>query len=430
MTQHFRVALVLSATGFVLALLLACAGGITPTTAESPSWACPSPMPRPYGTEGPVKEVIRTPLPTAFPVGPEFYNEVPVYYELWEQEYGSLAAGPPYPSPTPYAIVGTNYAFDQRVRVPPLYAQVSAHADRLLDNGRQLYYIDITWTNPTSGIIAIDYLRQISLRSITASNGQVRSGDGWRLSSESLAMAGVEAPVSSISPGEIRVQVPVIGPAGTPQVVEFVVERSQAAPLTSDATSVAGNADLHDTSVQRAAVQWSNGTLNIGPPCQDAGAMTPWQTDEGIPWGHASPPVAAPPGAARVVQLALNQVGKRYIWGAEGPETFDCSGLMQWSYNQLSIRIPRTADEQRLGLRAISAGELQPGDLVFFAPPGGTRMTHVAMFIGDQDGDGTNDIVHAMSPSMGVRVTPNIFGSAYYSGRTCKLCIAGFATAR
>ena len=422
MTKHRRVALISVATGFALMLLLACAGGsITPTTAESPNWACPSPTPRPYGTAGPIKEIARTPIPTVFPEGPELYNEEAIYYEAWEQEYSSLASGPVYPTPTPYAVVGTNYAFGQRVRVSPLYVLISAHADRLLDAGQQLYYIDITWNNPTSGMIPIDYVRQLNLRSITVANGQVRSGDGWRLSTDALALAGLEAPVSQISPGETRLQVPVIAPAGTPQVVELVVER----------TSVeTGNADLRNTSAQHITVQWSNAALMIGPPCQEAGAMTLWQTSSGITWGHESGAVAAPPGADRVVQLALNQVGKRYIWGAEGPETFDCSGLMQWSYSQLSIRIPRTANEQRLGLRAISARELQPGDLVFFAPPGGTRMTHVAMFIGDYDGDGTGDIVHAANPDLGVRVTPHIFNSRYYSGGTCELCIAGFATAR
>lgn len=423
----------MSATTFVLALLLACAGGgggVTPTTAESPSWACPSPTPRSYGEAGPVKEVIRTPLPTAVPTGPESYDEVPVYYEPWEQEYGSLASGPPFPTPTPYAILGTNYAFGQRVRVPPLYAQISARADRLLDAGQQLYYIDITWNNPTTGIIAIDYLQQITLRSVTAANGQVRSGDGWRISAESLTSAGMPPPVGSLPPGETQVQVPIIAPVGTPQVVEFVVERGQVATPVPNATSVAANDDLRDGSAQRLTIQWSNAALAVGPPCTDAGAMTPFQTEAGVAWGQESLPVVAPPGTARVVQLALNQVGKRYVWGATGPESFDCSGLMRWAYSQLSITIPRTADNQRTGLRAVSAGELQPGDLIFFAPPGTRRATHVAMFIGDQDGDGTNDVVHALSPKLGIRVTPNIFGSAFYSGTACKLCMVGFGTAR
>ncbi|MBC8159824.1 MAG: C40 family peptidase, partial [Roseiflexaceae bacterium] len=71
--------------------------------------------------------------------------------------------------------------------------------------------------------------------------------------------------------------------------------------------------------------------------------MTPWQNVPGVSWGHEALPVAAPPGAARVVQLALSQIGKPYVWGDEGPSTFDCSGLMQWSYGQIGRTIPRTA---------------------------------------------------------------------------------------
>ena len=158
--------------------------------------------------------------------------------------------------------------------------------------------------------------------------------------------------------------------------------------------------------------------------------MTEWAGGPGAAWGHADLPVAAPPGAARVVQLALNQVGKRYVWGAEGPEVFDCSGLVQWAYAQAGIALLRTAQQQHDSLRPIAAAALQPGDLVFFAKPNRPHITHVAMVIGDADGDGTLDVVHAMSPALGIRVTRNLFGSAYYAGAGCELCIAGFGTVR
>ncbi|MBC8163460.1 MAG: C40 family peptidase, partial [Roseiflexaceae bacterium] len=125
-----------------------------------------------------------------------------------------------------------------------------------------------------------------------------------------------------------------------------------------------------------------------------------------------------------------SQIGKPYVWGDEGPSTFDCSGLMQWSYGQIGRTIPRTAQTQRDGLPAALASALQPGDLVFFSPRGRTAITHVAMYIGDQDGDGSGDVVHAISPKYGVQMTKNIFATAYYSGARCQLCIAGFATIR
>ena len=429
--QH-RKTLILFTAVFVISLLLACAsgGGITQTTPESPSWACPSPTPKPYGEAGPVKDVVQNRLPTTVPEGPQAYEETSVYYEPWEQEYGATVSSPPYPTPTPYAIVGTQYALGQRVRVPPLYALVSARADRVLDANRQLYYIDITWNNPTPGVIVVDYVRQLRLRSITTPGGQVRSGDGWTVSADALTAANMTTLSSTILPDETTVQVPVIAPQGTPLVVEFVVERNQAQPTPTPEGTQADDSGLRDDSLQRLVVQWSNATLDVGPPCNDPGAMTPWQAEQGVSWGHDAAPVAAPPGSSRVVQLALNQIGKRYVWGTQGPEAFDCSGLMQWSYNQISKYIPRTANDQRNGLRPISAHDVQPGDLVFFAPPGSSRITHVAMFIGDQDGDGTGDVVHALSPKLGIRVTPNIFGSSYYSGSGCRLCVAGFGTVR
>src|SRR5690242_5469464 len=86
----------------LLSLLLSCgvAGGLT--TGSPPRWACPSPLPKPWGPDGPIKAQIA--LPTAIPAGPQEYENV--YYEQWEQEYPNQ--GPPFPSPTPYTVVGTS----------------------------------------------------------------------------------------------------------------------------------------------------------------------------------------------------------------------------------------------------------------------------------------------------------------------------------
>ncbi|HWQ10181.1 MAG TPA: NlpC/P60 family protein, partial [Holophaga sp.] len=113
-----------------------------------------------------------------------------------------------------------------------------------------------------------------------------------------------------------------------------------------------------------------------------------------------------------------------YIWGAKGPETFDCSGLVSWAYSQIGIRIPLGTAGQWPGLTPVDQGALQPGDLVYFAIDGG-RVDHVGMLVGDLDGDGQWDMVHAANPDLGVRVDYGIFASAYYRPR-----IVGFRTAR
>jgi cell wall-associated NlpC family hydrolase len=144
-----------------------------------------------------------------------------------------------------------------------------------------------------------------------------------------------------------------------------------------------------------------------------------------VAWGIEEPlAVAAPPGAARVVQIALNQVGKPYIWGAKGPAAFDCSGLMTWAYGQIGIRIPHGTAGQWPGLPAVDRSAIQPGDLIYFAIGGG-RVDHVGMLVGDLNGDGRWDMVHAASPALGVRVDYGVFESAYYQPK-----IVGLRTAR
>ncbi|WP_344957631.1 C40 family peptidase [Actinomadura miaoliensis] len=76
----------------------------------------------------------------------------------------------------------------------------------------------------------------------------------------------------------------------------------------------------------------------------------------------------APAGdvAAKVIAYARAQLGKPYIWGAEGPDAFDCSGLTMMAYRAAGISIPRTTfDQWRHGTR-IPKGQQRPGDLVFF----------------------------------------------------------------
>jgi cell wall-associated NlpC family hydrolase len=106
-------------------------------------------------------------------------------------------------------------------------------------------------------------------------------------------------------------------------------------------------------------------------------------------WGVAVPlRVPAPPGADRLVQIALNQVGKPYVWGAKGPEAFDCSGLASWSYAQIGIRIPQGTAGQWPHMRAVTRAHLQPGDLIFFDIAGSGRIDHVELLAGDLDHDG------------------------------------------
>lgn len=80
-----------------------------------------------------------------------------------------------------------------------------------------------------------------------------------------------------------------------------------------------------------------------------------------------------------VLQAARDQLGKPYVWGASGPDTFDCSGLTMYAYAQAGISLPHYTGAQWNAGRHVSRGELQPGDLVFF----GSDLHHVGMYVGN-----------------------------------------------
>jgi peptidoglycan DL-endopeptidase CwlO len=95
----------------------------------------------------------------------------------------------------------------------------------------------------------------------------------------------------------------------------------------------------------------------------------------------------ASPAARRAVAVALAQLGAPYVWGAEGPATFDCSGLTSFAYAAAGVTIPRVSRGQfaaYAGLRPVDSLHLVPGDLVFFADNPGNPSTihHVGMYIG------------------------------------------------
>ncbi|HST99267.1 MAG TPA: C40 family peptidase [Geodermatophilus sp.] len=108
----------------------------------------------------------------------------------------------------------------------------------------------------------------------------------------------------------------------------------------------------------------------------------------------AAPAAAASSAAQTAVNTALAQVGDRYVYGATGPNSFDCSGLTSFSYKAAGISLPRTSKAQSTFGTPVSKGNLQPGDLVFFYSP----VSHVAMYIGN------GQIVHALNSSKPVQV--------------------------
>ncbi|MEV1066766.1 NlpC/P60 family protein [Streptomyces sp. NPDC050263] len=100
--------------------------------------------------------------------------------------------------------------------------------------------------------------------------------------------------------------------------------------------------------------------------------------------------------AAAAVSYAYSKLGSPYVWGATGPNAFDCSGLVLASYRSAGVSLPRTTYAQIGAGQRVSRSELLPGDLVFFY----SGITHVGLYIGD------GRMIHAPNPSAPVRVAP------------------------
>lgn len=108
------------------------------------------------------------------------------------------------------------------------------------------------------------------------------------------------------------------------------------------------------------------------------------------------PDVDASGRAAVAVKFALAQVGKSYVYGAVGPDSYDCSGLTMRAWGAAGVGLPHSSRAQQGSGTRVAESELQPGDLVFYYSP----VSHVAMYIGN------GMIVEARNPRADVVVSP------------------------
>jgi hypothetical protein len=100
--------------------------------------------------------------------------------------------------------------------------------------------------------------------------------------------------------------------------------------------------------------------------------------------GHGGGSVIGTGQLSTALTAAVSRLGKPYVWGGTGPNGFDCSGLVGWSFAAAGISLPRTAAEQALAGPAIPVSQLQPGDLLFWAydPSDPGFIDHVAIYLG------------------------------------------------
>ncbi len=144
-------------------------------------------------------------------------------------------------------------------------------------------------------------------------------------------------------------------------------ERERAAAAAKARAAATARARAIAAAKARAA---KAGTLRTGPPAHKGGRAA----------GRGGSVIAA-----RATAFALAQVGKPYQWAATGPGSFDCSGLTQAAYRSAGLAIPRVAAAQWSSGQHVDLGDLQRGDLVFFAydHQNPTTIHHVGMYLGD-----------------------------------------------
>ncbi|WP_406492269.1 NlpC/P60 family protein [Streptomyces sp. NBC_01604] len=175
---------------------------------------------------------------------------------------------------------------------------------------------------------------------------------------------------------------------------ELAQERSEAAGKLSELEKSRKAVATHKRTVEKKLAK-ARALLNALPSDErDAydRASRSGRTD--MPdFGSAAPPSAR---AAAAIAAARSALGKPYVWGANGPSGFDCSGLMQWSYAQAGVSLPRTSQGQRYAGSQVPLSQAQPGDLVTYR----SDASHVAMYMGN------GQVIHAPYPGAPVRYDP------------------------
>lgn len=147
-----------------------------------------------------------------------------------------------------------------------------------------------------------------------------------------------------------------------------------------------------------------------------ASSNTPKYFRNGDPIGSGSsaPGTDTLSAGQQIVNTAMQYKGCPYIWGGNSPSGFDCSGLVQYVMKSCGYTIGRTCTPQYNGGTPVSKSDLQPGDLVFFANTYTYGISHVGIYIGN------NQFIHAANSNDGVKITS--LSDSYYSAHYYGAC--------
>ncbi len=240
------------------------------------------------------------------------------------------------------------------------------------------------WQGVADGGIAVSYTMG-ELGKIPLGGSVLASGRTARrlpvVAFGTLGIGGVDAVVSDATAQELG------APAGNAIVVSAATD-----DLTADVAAI-GRLLPKGAAVEQLVTLVRPGTAGAGTV--GAGSAT-----------SATAPATALGAALRA---AMSRRGLPYAWGAAGPASFDCSGLVQWSFAQAGITMPRVAADQALAGPAVPVSQLQQGDLLFYHtdPTAPGYVSHVAIYLGN------GWMIQAPQPGLDVEVVPADFGAEF-----------------
>jgi cell wall-associated NlpC family hydrolase len=240
------------------------------------------------------------------------------------------------------------------------------------------------WQGVADGGIAVSYTMG-ELDKIPLGGSVLASGQTPRrlpvVAFGTLGIGGVNAVVSDATATALG------APAGNAIVIGV-----QAGDITADAAAIRRLLP-QGAGIEQLVTLVSTGTAGTGTA--GAGSVT----------------AAAAPTAAldAMLSAAMSRRGLPYVYGAAGPASFDCSGLVQWSFAQAGITMPRTAAEQALAGPAVPVSQLQPGDLLFYHtdPTAPGYVSHVGIYLGN------GWMIQAPQPGMDVEVVHAYLGAEF-----------------
>ena len=161
-----------------------------------------------------------------------------------------------------------------------------------------------------------------------------------------------------------------------------VVDTTARAQADADAATARAQAaaDEATRAEQDVAARKKDAEIRIDEAERLLAQLSPEQrSDRNGPVEDLLGPITGTGVGVAALKAAQTQLGKPYKWGAEGPGSFDCSGLTSWAFQQAGVTLPRSSSQQARVGKAVSWDDMRPGDLVFYYSP----VSHVGIYAGE-----------------------------------------------